>query len=67
MYCTAETNLDDLFIVRAEEEEVFDEAFAFDRTKSRIIEMQSDLYFQKDHKFYQNNDGTNKLSEDEDD
>lgn len=35
---------------------MFDEAFAFDRTKSRLIEMQSEVYFQKEHKFYKNDD-----------
>ncbi len=56
LYCTAEASINDLFVVRKEEEEVFDEAFAFDRTKSRLIEMQSEVYFLKEHKFYKNED-----------
>ena len=56
LYCTAEASLDELFVIRKEEEEVFDEAFAFDRTRSRLVEMQSDYYFEKEHKFYKNAD-----------
>lgn len=57
LYCTAEASLDELFFVNSEEAETFDEAFAFDRTKSRMMEMQSELYFQtKQHKFYKPQD-----------
>lgn len=52
LYCTAEASLNDLFILRKEEEEIFDEAFAFERTKSRLIEMQSEEYLKKQHTFY---------------
>jgi protein AFG1 len=56
-YCTAETTLDNLFIVSKDEDEIFDEAFAFDRTKSRLNEMQSEYYFKtKQHKFYKKED-----------
>eukprot|EP00340_Litonotus_pictus_P007828 CAMPEP_0170525158 /NCGR_PEP_ID=MMETSP0209-20121228/10607_1 /TAXON_ID=665100 ORGANISM="Litonotus pictus, Strain P1" /NCGR_SAMPLE_ID=MMETSP0209 /ASSEMBLY_ACC=CAM_ASM_000301 /LENGTH=328 /DNA_ID=CAMNT_0010814247 /DNA_START=776 /DNA_END=1760 /DNA_ORIENTATION=- len=51
LYCTAEASLDELFKVRKEEEDIFDEAFAFDRTKSRLIEMQSDFWFKKQQNF----------------
>ena len=45
----------ELFILRKEEADIFDEAFAFDRTKSRLIEMQSEYWFTKNHKFYKEN------------
>ena len=57
LYCTAEAKLDELFVVSKGEEEIFDEAFAFDRTKSRLTEMQSEYYIKtKEHKYYKLDD-----------
>lgn len=57
LYCTAEAGIEDLFVVEKDEEDVYDESFAFDRTKSRLNEMQSELYKNtKQHKFYVKDD-----------
>ena len=64
LYCTAEAKLEDLFVVSEGEEEIFDEAFAFDRTKSRLTEMQSEHYINtKEHKYYKSEDDVEMIKE----
>jgi predicted ATPase len=48
----AASPIDDLLIKEKGTEENIDEVFAFDRTLSRLKEMQSQYYFNKPHKFY---------------
>jgi predicted ATPase len=38
--------------------EIYDEAFAYERTISRLKEMQSEYYFQKKHKYLLKNEIT---------
>ena len=52
LYCLGASAINDLFIREKGTEEHYDEVFAFDRTLSRLKEMQSQYYFDKPHKFY---------------
>ena len=50
VYCLAEVGLDDLYKKEEGMEKHFDEAFAIDRTISRLKEMQTTYYFEKEYK-----------------
>ncbi len=54
--------MDDLFIKEKGTEEHYDEVFAFDRTLSRLKEMQTHYYFEKPHKFYSDADKNNSVN-----
>lgn len=51
LYCLANIKIDELFKKEEGLNEVYDESFAFDRTISRLKEMQSLFYFNKKHKY----------------
>ena len=55
--------IDVLFIKEKDTENHFDEVFAFDRTLSRLTEMQSKYYFGKQHKFNNTNENNNEVEE----
>ena len=51
LYCMGASRLDKLF-KKDDDASSYDEVFAFDRTLSRLKEMQSDYYFQKSHLYH---------------
>ena len=59
----AASPIDDLFIREKGTEEHFDEVFAFDRSLSRLKEMQSHHYFNKPHKFYVDGEAKDEVDE----
>ncbi len=59
----ANSPIDDLFIKEKGTEEHYDEVFAFDRTISRLKEMQSHYYFNKPHKFYVDGEAREEVDE----
>ncbi len=50
IYCLAEDRLEKLFR-KDDDSASYDEVFAFDRTVSRLQEMQTDYYFKKPHQY----------------
>jgi len=63
LYCLGASCIDDLFIKEKGTEEHYDEVFAFDRTISRLKEMQTHYYFNKPHKFYVETEAIDKVDE----
>lgn len=63
LYCSAASPMDDLFIKEKGTEQHHDEVFAFDRTLSRLKEMQSHYYFKKPHKFYVEGESKDEVDE----
>jgi len=59
----AASPIDDLLIKEKGTEENIDEVFAFDRTLSRLKEMQSQYYFNKPHKFYVDGEANEEVDE----
>jgi len=59
----ASSPIDDLFIKEKGTEEHYDEVFAFDRSLSRLKEMQTHYYFNKPHKFYVDDEANDKEDE----
>lgn len=60
VYFYAADKLDKLFLKEEGTEGHYDEVFAWDRCLSRLTEMQTEYYFKKPHKFYQQ---TEEISE----
>jgi predicted ATPase len=54
VYCLAVDKIDNLFRKEEGTEEHYDEVFAFERCRSRLIEMQTEYYYGKQHKYYMN-------------
>jgi len=52
LYCLAVDKIDNLLKKEENFEETFDEIFAFERCISRLKEMQTEYYFNKHHKFH---------------